>query len=160
MTDQHHFAIRQHPDYHHKATCPICRLEFRVRYLDIYEVNNQPICNPCAWEKTPALANLLKLVEAVEGYERGGVPDHVSEVLTQRQNDPARLKKELQNALDSLDNHGHGAPETTPIRTSPLAKLVAEQITAALDSEDVDTMKQAIRLHEECPDKLTSDIPF
>ncbi len=111
MTDQYYFSIRQSRDYHNKATCPICGLEFRVRYLDIYEVNNQPICDLCAWEKAPALANLLRLVDAVEGYERGGLPDHVSEALKQRENDPARLKKELRNVLDSLDGHGRDVPD-------------------------------------------------
>ena len=153
MTEQYYFSIRQSRNYNHKATCPTCGLEFRVRYLDIYEVNNHLICDLCAWEKAPALANLLRLVDAVEGYERGGLPDHVSEALRQRENDPTRLKKELRNVLDSLDDHGCENP-------SPLAKLVAEQITAALDGEDVEAMQQAIRLHEECPDKLTSGIPF
>ncbi len=160
MTDQHDFAIRQHPDYHKNAECPMCRVKFMVHYLDIFQANDQPICELCAWEKAPALANLIHLAEVAGGYESGKLPTHIGEALKERQNDPVRLKKELQDALDSLDNHGHGAPKTSPIWTSPLAKLVAEQITAALDSEDVDTMKQAIRLHEECPDKLTSGIPF
>ena len=153
MTDQRCFAIRQHPDYHHKAACPICGLEFSVRYLDIYQADNQPICDLCAWEKAPDLAGLLHLAEAIEEYERGGLPGHVGEALTQRQNDPARLKKELQGVLDSLDEHGCDYP-------SPLVRLVVEQITAALDGEDVEAMQQAIRLHEECPDNLMSGIPF
>ena len=47
--------------------------------------------------------------------------------------------------------------------TSPLTKLVVEQITAALDSEDVKTMQQAKRLHGECRKQLVTlddEIPF
>ena len=138
----------------------MCGLEFLIRYLNIFEGDNKPICDLCAWEEAPALANLLLLVGAVEEYDRTEPPARVCEALKQRKNDPARLKKELQDALDSLDNNGHGAPKTSPIWTSPLAKLVAGQITAALDSENVETMQQAIRLYKECPDELSCEIPF
>ena len=143
-----------------KSTCPICGLEFTAPYLAVHQPDNRPVCFLCAWENAPAFAGLIYLAEGAEGYARGALPAGVGEALTQRKNDPARLKKELQDALDSLDNHGHGAPNTSPIWTSPLAKLVAEQIKAALDSEDVKTMQQTKRLIEECPDNYDSEIPF
>ena len=59
MTDQHDFAIRQHPDYHKNAECPMCRVKFMVHYLDIFQANDQPICELCAWEKAAARAGAL-----------------------------------------------------------------------------------------------------
>ena len=58
----------------------------------------------------------------------GLAPAHVGEALRQRENDPARLKKEMRDVFDSFETHRLGM--------SPLTKLVAEQIKAALDSED------------------------
>ena len=146
------FFIRQLPAPHSPATCPICGLEFSQPYLGVYQDDDRPICDLCAWEKAPGLANLLLLDEAAEGYTSRRLPAQVREALTQRQNDPARLKNELQGVLESLDLGG----------MSLLKKLVAEQITAALKCEDVKTMQQAKRLHEECGKQLAiqDDLPF
>ena len=144
--DQTNFLIRVH-HYHsspNNPKCAICEDKITVGNLNIYDNNNEPLCSLCAWEKAPVLAHLLSLYEAVSAYEVGQLPDHVCAALKQRRNDPERLKTELQDALDTLDNHGHGAPVT-----SPLLKLVSEQITAAIGSEDVETMRQARRLFEE-----------
>ena len=159
MMDQYCFAIRVH--HHHfpnDAKCPICGDKTSVGNLNIYDNNNEPLCSLCAWEQASNLAHLLSLYEAVSAFEVGQLPDHVCAALKQRRNDPERLKTELRDALDTLDNHGHGAP---PAETSPLVKLVSEQITAALETDDVETMRQARCLFKEGLGRVFDDnIPF
>ena len=84
-------------------------------------------------------------------YERGGFPAHVSEALKQRENDPERLKVALRYALCTARSH-----------TSPLAKVLAEHIGGAIESEDVKTMKKAKQLFEESEGAIAAqdEIPF
>ena len=91
----------------------------------------------------------------------GGTPDDVFRALEKRKSDPKRLKKELQEAHDFLDNHGHASSVT-----SPLAVLLAGQIKDALKSKNVETMQQAKRLFEDSRysrssiSQLDDEIPF
>ena len=135
------------------------------RWQVVEQSTDSPVCNVCGWQRAPELMCLLqdsKFADRVRDLSRDvGMPRGIHYEIQQK--DPAQLEKNLQDALDSLNNHGHGTPETTPTRTSPLARLVAEQITAALDSEDVETMQQARRLHGECQAQLVTlddEIPF
>ena len=159
MRNQGYFDIRETLENHRKeAICPSCGDKFTALWLAVHNVNNEPICDLCAWETASRLANLLFLSNAFDEYSQHSAPAHILEALRQRKSDPKRLKKELQEALDSLDNYGHGAPVT-----SPLKKLVMGQVKAALKSKNIETMKEARGLVEEIRSpmpNLDDEIPF
>ena len=159
--DQHYFCIRLSHDYNHKVECPICGVELRVRTLEVYECNNEAICYLCAWQEAPALANLLHLAEAADGFHERETPPEVCEAMSQRENDPKRLKKALHAALVYICGPEHDVPEDGFTHTSPLANIVVERIQAALDAGDAETMQCAKRLFEESKSQLPCDgMPF
>ncbi len=154
MTNQGHFDIRETLGNHRKeAICPSCGDKFTASWLAVHNVNNEPICDLCAWETAPQLANLLFLSNAFDAYAQGGAPADVLEALRQRESDPKRLKRELKETHKSLQNNGLG----------PLAELVAGQVKAALDSGNVETMIKATALVKETRTRVPSlddEIPF
>ena len=154
MTNQRPFDIRETLETHRKeAICPSCGDKFTVLWLAVHNVNNEPICDLCAWETAPRLANLLFLSNAFDEYAQHSAPAHILEALRQRESDPKRLKRKLKEAHESLHDNGRG----------PLAELVAGQIKTALDSGKVETMRQAELLLSETRiqvPNLDDEIPF
>ncbi len=145
MTNHDNFCIRErslrHPD---DLKCRVCGDDVGLASYYVSDDYNAPLCRLCCWEKAPNLSSLLRLGNAACQFHDGGLPPNIRQELEKRADDPKRLKKELQEAHDSLDNYGHGAPATSPLR-----KLVAGQVKAALKSNNIETMKEAKRLFEE-----------
>jgi len=144
MTNPDHFSIRERSLYDpDELRCPVCDEDVgrASYYVNAY---NEPLCRLCGWEKAPNLSNLLHLGNAACQFHDGGPPPNIRQELEKRADDPKRLKKELQEALEFLDNHGHGDPVT-----SPLTKFVMGQVKAALKSKNIETMKEARGLVEE-----------
>ncbi len=145
MTNPDNFCIRErsrhHPD---ELKCRVCDEDVGRASYYVYDDYNEPLCRLCGWEKAPNLSNLLHLGNAAFQFHDGGPPPNIRQELEKRADDSKRLKKELQETLEFLDNHGHGAPET-----SPLTKFVMGQVKAALKSKNIETMKEARGLVEE-----------
>ena len=154
MTNQGHFDIRETLENHRKeAICPSCGDKFTARCLAVHNVNNEPFCDLCAWETAPRLANLLFLSNAFAEYAQGGAPADVLAALRQRESDPKRLKRNLQEAHDRLNGWNHNS----------LGELLKRQIKAALTSADVETMRKAQQLvleTEHTHPHFYDEIPF
>ncbi len=154
MTNQGYFDIRETLENHRKeAICPSCGDKFTASWMAVHNVNNVPICDMCAWETAPRLANLLFLSNAFDEYAQGGAPAHILEALRQRESDPKRLKRKLQEAHARLDGWDHNS----------LGELLKGQIKAALASADVETMRKAERLvleTERTHPHFYTEIPF
>ncbi len=71
--------------------------------------------------------------------------------------DPERIKRRLQEILDC-----HETLKIWPLETSPLAKLIVEQIRGAIDSGDVMQMLTAAKVADEAAPLFNRDgeIPF
>ena len=154
MRNQRYLVIRETLEAHRKeAICPSCGDKFTALWLAVHEANNEPICDLCAWETAPRLANLLFLSNAFDEYAQHSAPAHILEALRQRGSDPKRLKRTLQESLDRLNGWDH----------NPLGELLRGQIKAALTSADVGTMKRAERLvmeTERSHPHFYDEIPF
>ncbi len=157
--DEDYFTICEAPEAGHDAECPICGEGFMIPYFKVRNARNQSICNLCAWEKAPALADLLYLSETVEVHGQGYIPTQISEALERRKNDPERLKKELRDAIKILGMPDNSVPDIT-LPKSPLAQLVAEQIDRAIEVGTVESMQHAKRLFEESKLSVDPGIPF
>ncbi len=143
MTNPYNFCIRESGQHQPDGKCRACGedVERASYYVEEY---NEPLCRLCGWEKAPKLSNLLHVGNAACQIYAGRPPPNILQELEKRADDPKRLKKELQEALEFLDNHGHGDPVT-----SPLTKFVMGQVKAALKSKNIETMKEARGLVEE-----------
>ncbi len=144
MINLDNFCIRERSRHHNdERKCPVCNedVERASYYVEVY---NEPLCRLCGWERAPNLSNFLRLGNAACQFHDGGPPPNIRQELEKRADDPERLKKELQEALEFLDNHGHGDPVT-----SPITKFVMGQVKAALKSKNIETMKEARGLVEE-----------
>lgn len=158
MTSQEYFDIRKTRSTGDAAECPVCGDSFTLPYLAVFDGNNEPLCYMCAWDKAPEFAGLLKLRTAAHDYAMDVTPPDVVRAVEKRKSDPKRLKRELQEGVDFLDNHGHASNVI-----SPLAVLLAGKIKDALKSKNVETMKEAKRLFEDSRfgmPNLDDEIPF
>ena len=145
MTNYDNFCIRERSQHHpDELKCRACGEDVGRASYYVYDDYNAPLCRLCCWEKAPNLSNLLHLGNAACQFHDRGPPPNIRQELEKRADDSKRLKKELQETLEFLDNHGHGAPET-----SPLTKFVMGQVKAALKSKNIETMKEARGLVEE-----------
>ena len=143
--------------------CCYCHAEFPIEDFYIGDIASQgraSVCHICAWERAPNLMRLMQFYKDTVRFAAHPpvVPETVRAELTRRANDPKRLKCELQEALEWVDNHGLGAPVT-----SPLLKLVAGQIKAALNSGNVKKMIEAKEMVKEVRNPaliLDDEIPF
>ncbi len=140
--------------------CWYCHTEFPIEDFFIGDIASQgyaPVCNVCAWDRAP---NLMQLIQFYKETARLAacepvMPETVRAELARRANDPERLKCVLQAALEWL---GRGA-RVTP----PLAKLLAGEVKAALDSGDVKKMREAEAMVNEVQPQvsdLDDEIPF
>ncbi len=140
--------------------CCYCHSEFPVEDFYIGDTASQghaSVCNICAWDRAP---NLMRLVQFYKEAARLAtcepvMPETVRAELDRRANDPKRLKCALQTALEWL---GRGA-RVTP----PLAKLLAGEVKAALNSGDVKKMREAETMVNEVQPQvsdLDDEIPF
>ena len=150
------------------GVCPYCQTEFPIEDYFIGDIASQgyaPVCNICAWDRAPNLMQLIQFYKETArltaglaaGLAAGApiMPETVREELSRRANDPERLKCELQEALEWL---GRGA-RVKP----PLAKLLAGEVKAALDSGDVKKMREAEAMVNEVQPQvsdLDDEIPF
>ncbi len=158
MTSQEYFDIRKTRSAGDAAECLVCGDRFTLPYLAVFNGNNEPLCYMCAWDKAPEFAGLLKLRTAAHDYATDVTPPDVVRAVEKRKSDPKRLKRELQEAHDFLDNHGHASNVI-----SPLAVLLAGKIKDAIKSKNVETMKEAKRLFEDSRfgmPNLDDEIPF
>ena len=146
MTNDHNFCIRAIVQW--TGNCPVCRSEFTTGELAVYDGNDLPLCAVCAWDKAPALANLLSLDDSFRRYYDGAPPADVFDALKQRQSDPKRLQYELEKARNVLD-HCEG---------SILSQLVTHEIEAALKGDDIVIMRNALRAYQEMGP--LNEIPF
>ena len=159
MTNERHFDIRACAGHaRQERACPLCGDTFFPLWIAIHMDNDEPICDLCGWERAANLANLLCLADAAHSYAQMGVPDHVFQALQKRRSDPKRLEKELREAHELLTERFNQNQQ------SSLAKLVGDQIAAALKSKDVEKMKAAKVMYDESlagfrPD-LDDEIPF
>ena len=158
MMTQEYFYIRDTRSLGVDPECPVCGDRLSLTNLAVLNGNNEPLCYMCAWDKAPGFAGLLKLRTAAHDYAMDVTPPDVVSAVEKRKSDPKRLKRELQEGVDFLDNYGHASNVN-----SPLAVLVAGQIKAALKSKNVETMKEAKRLLEDSrfgKRDLDDEIPF
>ena len=155
MNNLHSFSIRVGVALPVTEKCPLCRDDFEMNGMDIYDSNDVPICKLCGWENATALADLLSLSHAVFQHYNGTAPPDVCKALEKRRSDPKRLKKELQKDHDSIGPNG------------PLGDFLKKELGAALKSKDVETLKSAKRLltvakrgiHTHAAD-IDDEIPF
>ncbi len=148
--------------------CSYCQTEYPFEEYFIGDIASQgyaPVCNICAWDRAPNLMQLIQFYKETARLTAGLtavlasgapiMPETVREELSRRANDPERLKCVLQAALEGL---GRGA-RVTP----PLAKLLAGEVKAALDSGDVKKMREAEAMVNEVQPQvsdLDDEIPF
>ncbi len=98
---------------------------------------------------------IMRTPEILDGSRWEGTKPYLIE--PREDDDPERIKRRLQGFLDFLDNLGHGAPGTSPLETSPLAKVIAGKIREAIDSGDVEQMVTAAKMADEARPALDRD---
>ena len=136
MENRDNFYIRRVQNVGTENKCPACGDSFTTNYLAVHDSGGLPICELCAWEKDAALAALLFLSDTACAYHMAEPPPHIVDGLEQRQGDPERLKRKLQEAHARLGGWDHNS----------LGEVLKGQIKAALDSGKVETMRKAQQL--------------
>ncbi len=98
MENRDTFYIRRVQNVGTENKCPACGDSFTTNYLAVHDSGGLPICELCAWEKDAALAALLFLSDTACAYHMAEPPPHIVDGLEQRQGDPERLKRKLQES--------------------------------------------------------------
>ena len=136
MTTQEHFYVRDTRSLGVDPECPVCGDRLSLTNFAVFDGNNEPLCDLCAWERAPELASLVNLNAAAHYHNMGGVPDDVFRAMEKRRADTKRIKRKLQDALARPDGWEHNS----------LREVLKGQIKAALDSGKVETMRRAHQL--------------
>ena len=148
MISQGQFYIRDTRQCGVNIECPVCGDQCTPTEIAVFDGNNVPLCDLCAWDRAPELASLLILNAAARSHSAGGIPGDIWRALEKRKSDPERLQKELKEARDVLGR----------CNGSILSELVTHEIEAALKGDDVPTKQNALKAFREMD--TGDEIPF
>ena len=77
MTNQEYFYIRDTRSLGTDPECPVCGDRLSLTNIAVFDGNNEPLCDVCAWDKAPEFASLVNLNAAAHYHSVGGMPDDV-----------------------------------------------------------------------------------
>ena len=121
-TNGHHLSLYHVYTHLHggEVVCAICRETFepgQYRLMSDDPYHKTPVCEVCGWGHAPKLMCLKMLAKAARDFYAGedSVPEHIHQKLVERNNDPERIKRRLQeivtidsNLVDLDDRSYHG----------------------------------------------------